>query len=102
MGMYMLRAAQRVRPPVIDAGFILKGRDATTYFEALKEQQAEIHSECGEPLLWEAHRKSEKCIVFLKRDTDVRDEKDWPRQHEWLVTKFEKLNEVFRPRIESL
>ena len=102
MGTYILRAAQRVRRPVLDAGFILKGCDATTYFEALQEQQAEIHSECGEPLVWEAHRESEKCIVFLKEDTDVRDEKDWPNQHKWIVRKFEILNEVFRPRIENL
>lgn len=102
MRTYILRASQRVRPPVIAAAFILTGSDATTYFEALKEQQAEIHSECGGSLSWYAEAASEKRIAFLKWDTDVRDETDWSAQHEWIVSKFEKLNEVFRPRIERL
>ncbi len=101
MGTYILRAGQRVRPPVIDAAVILTGKDAVITFEALKEQQAEIHSECGGSLSWYAV-ESEKRIAFLKSDTDVRDETDWTNQHEWVVRKFEKLNEVFRPRIERL
>lgn len=102
MGTYTLRASQRVRPPMIAAAFILKGSDATTYFDALEEQQAKIHSECGGPLSWYAEVASEKRIAFLKWDTDVTDETDWSDQHEWIVSKFEKLNEVFRPRIERL
>ena len=102
MGTHILRASQRVRPPMIAAAFILTGSDATTYFEALKEQQAEIHSKCGGSLSWYAEAVSEKRIAFLKWDVDVRDETDWSDQHEWIVSKLEKLNEVFRPRIEKL
>ena len=102
MGMYTLRAGQRVRPPVIDAAFILKGNDATTYFNALVKQKAEIHSECGGSLSWYAEAASEKRIAFLKWDIDVRDETDWSDQHEWIVSKIEKLIEVFHARIERL
>ena len=44
--------------------------------------------------------ESEKRIAFIKTDVDPTDETDWHNQHEWLANKFEKLNEVFRPRIE--
>ena len=103
-----VRASQRVRvktdqgvKKVVDAALIIKGRDAETYFDALLEQQTEIHKECGELLSWYAV-DSEARIAFIKVDVDPTDEKDWPNQHEWLATKFEKLNEVFRPRIERL
>ena len=102
IGTYILRASQRVRPPVIGAAFIINGNDATTYFNALVEQQEEIHSECGESLSWYAKAVSEKRIAFLKWNTDVMDETDWSDQHKWIVSKFEKLNEVLRPRIERL
>lgn len=102
MGMYTLRASQKVRPPVIGAAFILKGNDATTYFNALVEQQEEIHSECGRSLSWYAEAASEKRIAFLKWDIDVKDETDWSDQHEWIISKFEKLIEVFHSRIERL
>ena len=101
-GTYILRASQRVRPPVIADAVILTGRDAATYFQALEAQQAKIHSECGEPLSWYAEAASEKRIAFLKWDTDVRDETDWSDQYEWLISKLGKLDEVFRPRIEKL
>lgn len=101
MRMYTLRAAQRVRPPAIRAAFILKGKDATAFFNALEEQQAEIHSECGVRLLWQVWN-AETSIAFEKYDIDVRDETDWTNQHEWIASKLDKLNAVFRPRIERL
>ena len=101
MGTYALRAAQKVRLPAIRAAFIIKGNDATTYFNALKKQQKKIHSECGGSLLWQAWQ-TETSIAFEKYDTDVRDETDWSNQHEWTVNKFEKLKEVLRPRIDRL
>ena len=45
---------------------------------------------------------SEKRIAFRRADVDVTDETDWSNQHEGLASKFEKLNEVFRPRIERI
>lgn len=97
---FAVRASQRLKEG-LGAAFIIKGRAATTYFNALMEQQAKIHKECGESLSWYPV-DSEKRIAFIKEDADVTDEKDWPNQHKWLATKLEKLNEVFRPRIERL
>ena len=97
---FAIRAVQRLKEG-IGAVFIIKGRAATTYYNALMEQQAEIHSECGEPLSWYAV-ESEKRIAFSKVDANPIDERDWQNQHQWLANKFETLDKVFRPRTESL
>lgn len=99
-----LRARQvigsKYGPTAITVGVIMKGR-ARTYFHLLKVQQVEIEKEFGKPLEWFAEWEPEKHVA-LRKEADPRDENDWPRQHEWLATKLEKLNEVFRPRIERL
>ena len=94
------RESYRNGPTAITVGFIMKGR-ARTYFHSLEEQREEIESQFGESLEWFAEWETEKHVT-LRKEADPRDENDWPRQHEWLATKLEKLNEVFRPRIERL
>ena len=81
----------------------MRGSNAITFFDALMEQQAEIEEEFGESLKWwgEVHR-GEQRLGIKKADVDPADETDWPNQHEWLATKLEKFNEVFRPRIMAL
>ena len=87
-------------PTAITVGFIMKGR-AMTYFHSLEEQKKEIENQFGKPLEWFAGYETEKHVA-LRKEADPRDENDWPRQHEWLATNLEKLNEVFRPWLERL
>ena len=94
-----LRASQRVRPPAIGAAFVMRG-SAEDHFHSLKAQQVKIESELGENLYF-YEVESEKHIDLHLKDCDVTDETDWSDQHQWLATKFEKLVEVFRPRIEK-
>ena len=93
------RESYRNGPTAITVGFIMKGR-ARTYFHVLKEQQREIEEEFGESLDFFAEWETERHIA-LRKEADPGDENDWPRQHEWMATKLEKLNEVFRPRIQE-
>ena len=97
---FSVRAGQRLKEG-IDAAFIIRGPNASDVFAALEAQKAKIEDECGERLSWYPV-ESEKRIAFRRPDVDVTDETDWPNQHEWLASKFEKLNEVFRPRIERI
>ena len=79
------------------------GPNATTYFHLLKEQQAEIEKEFGEPLEWDELPEHERSRISLrKEDTDPGDEVDWPNQHEWLASKLEMFDKVFRQRIREL
>lgn len=96
-----IRLSQRVRPPGICAAFVMKG-SAQDNLPSLKEQQVAIENELGERLYWYEGIKGEKQGHIVLKYCDVTDEADWPDQHQWLVTKVEKLVEVFRPRIEKL
>ena len=99
----MVRQVIKPRPGELSVVFYMRGPNAITFFEALKEQQAEIDKEFGESLGWwgEVHR-GEQRLGLIKSDINPADETDWPNQHEWLATKLEKLIEVFRPRIVAL
>lgn len=97
---FAIRAAQRIKEG-LDAQLVIKGNNATTYYNLLMEEQAEIHKECREALLWYPV-KSEKRIVFRNINATPKDELDWQNQHKWLATKFDILIEVFIPRIERL
>ena len=79
------------------------GKNSTAHFHLLREQQAEIENEFSEPLEWEEKPKGiEKWISLSKSDTDPANETDWPNQHEWLASKLELFDKVFRPRIKAL
>ncbi len=79
------------------------GENAKKYFRLLKEQQEEIEREFAEPIEWDERPLQGYSQIFLqKTDTDPTDETDWLNQHEWLATKLEKFDAVFRPRIKAL
>lgn len=95
-----IRALQRVRPQGITAAFVMKG-SAQDFFHSLIKQQTEIENELGEKFYCYEGIQGEKQI-YVGKDCDVTDRTDWSDQHQWLAMKFDKLVEVFRPRIEKL
>ena len=81
----------------------MKKKDATAHFYLLKEQQEKIEKEFGEPLEWNELPNTESSRISLrKEDTDPTDETDWANQHEWMASKLELFDKVFRPRIKAL
>lgn len=102
IGIYKVRARQVIKPhEVISVTFIIERENSrTNYYDALKKQRVEIENELGEPLCWE-ETHGERRVSLIKGNTDPTNEPDWPRQHEWMATKLEKIIEVFRPIIES-
>lgn len=73
------------------------------YFYPLKKQRKEIEREFAEPLTWHESLRYEGSRIFLqKMNTDLTDETDWPNQHEWLASKLELFDKVFRPRLKAL
>lgn len=101
---YSLRTMQviqsRDKAPCIRVRFVMSGRERNYIFRKLQEQQSEIEEEFGDPLEW--RERENENLVTLRKNADPMDDNDWPRQHEWLATKLEKLDEVFRPRIIHL
>ncbi len=96
-----IRVSQRVRPAGIAAAFVMKG-SAQDFFDSLIEQQTEIENELGEKFYCHEKVQGEKQLYVVLKGCDVTDNTDWSDQHQWLITKVEKLVEVFRPRIEKL
>ncbi|MDE0689900.1 MAG: DUF4268 domain-containing protein [Candidatus Poribacteria bacterium] len=73
------------------------------YFYPLKKQRKEIEREFAEPLEWHESLEYEGSRIFLRKtDIDLTDETDWPNQHEWLASKLELFDQVFRPRLKAL
>lgn len=81
----------------------LLGNNATAHFHLLRKDRKEIEDEFGTSLEWsELPEREESQVGLLKNNTDLTNEVDWPNQHEWLATKLEKFDAVFRPRIKAL
>ena len=81
----------------------MAGDFSKAHYHLLKEQQEEIHNEFGETLEWNELPTSERSRISLsKQDTDPLDENDWTQQYEWLATRLERFNQVFRPALQHL
>ena len=81
----------------------IKGQNATAHFHLLKAQRGDIEEEFGELLEWAELLQFESNRVSLKKgNTDPTDETDWQKQHEWLTSKLELFDKVFRSRIKAL
>ena len=65
----MVRQVIKPKPGEISVTFYTRGPNAITFFDALKEQQAEIDREFGESLQWwgEVHR-GEQRLGLIKSD----------------------------------
>ena len=98
-----MNAWMRTQKQEIGIHLRVRGQNATAYFHLLEEQQAEIEEEFGEPLEWEELPENESGRISLRKvDTDPADETDWPNQHDWLASRLELFDKVFRPRIKLL
>lgn len=75
----------------------LAGPNVKAFFSLLESQRAEIEQEVESPLEWEDYR-----IVHPLDNVDPFDEKDWPRQHEWLAHSLNAMHRAFAPRIRNL
>lgn len=79
------------------------GANAKNHFKRLEADKAEIEREMGQPLDWrELPLKDTSRIILALPNANIKDTKLWPEQHKWLADHLERLNTVFRPRIQAL
>lgn len=84
----------------IGVQLVLADKDAKGDFDYLQSQAAEIEGKFGEQLEWIASGEQKRCRIAIRRfDADPTDRTHWPEQHEWLLLRLEKFDEVFRPRV---
>ncbi|MFN9237669.1 MAG: DUF4268 domain-containing protein [Planctomyces sp.] len=98
-----LAASIRVRMKGITALVVLGSQHAESHFRQLEKQRLRFDGKFGEPLEWRPlPERKHKHILIRLEDADPEDRKDWPRQHEWLRAKLDKLHETFSEAIKSL
>jgi Domain of unknown function (DUF4268) len=74
-----------------------------TAFRALLAQKEEIEKEFGEPLLWEEllGRKGTRIVAYM-HDIDLADEKLYPTLHAWMLTRMDRMKNVFADRVRKV
>lgn len=97
LGTVMIRPRRVVR-----AELYIAGNDAKRMLFALKADQISIEAEFGEPLQWEELPAKRDCRIAVYLSCDPEDESDWPRQHQWLAEKMNRLHRVFARRVAAL
>ena len=100
---FWLEATLNAQQGWISVDLFMRGADAATHFESLREQQESIEEELGEPLDWRElpNRKSSSLRLSLK-DVDPTNEDDRPRQIEWMAATLTRFHTTFAPRIRGL
>ena len=87
----------------IAANLHMKGSNAVSLFDELKNNRQEIESQFGAGLQWKKSPpwNREGAQVGVYYNTDPTGRSDWPNQFKWLRSNLEKLNEIFGPRING-
>jgi hypothetical protein len=100
---FKLDAVVHAQKQFIQAGLYISDRNATDYFELLRQQQHQIEAEFGGPLDWRPlPNKTASRIVCRKSEVDPTNRGDWPAQHSWFRETLERLDRVFRQRVANL
>lgn len=95
-------AGMNTRENRVRAQLTLTGANATWFFGLLEQQRYEIDQELGPPLTWaEQPYGIESRIFSCLENADPRNKSDWPRQHEWLADRLNRMHEVFAPRVND-
>lgn len=98
LGAVMIRLKRQIRAEVYIAG-----DQAKAFFHLLREQTQVIEQELGYELEWEElpARRDSRISVYMT-NVDPEDERDWPRQHDWLAAKVNDFHRVFLDRVREL
>ena len=74
---------------------------AKAIFLALEQKANEIEKDYGSELIWYKPEEG-RYRIQIARKVVLRDESDWPNQHQWLMENLEQMVKVFRDRIQAL
>jgi hypothetical protein len=82
---------------------INKGDDRLAIFNLLKQDSEAIESEVGGKLEWkEKPDKKRSNIILCNLDFDLKNKKEWTKQHQWMLETLEKFRAVFSSRIKTM
>jgi len=81
----------------------LIGAHAKAHYFLLLKQKAEIEKALSFPLEWQEKPRKKSCtLIYQRRNTDLKNEAEWPDQHAWLLQSLEKIHQILSPKIKAL
>ena len=99
-GFYLHTSASRDKR-YISVGLTVRGVHGKSHFDRLKRSKTEIEREISAKLKWEENPK-ENYIYLNCWNIDLKNQRDWGRQHKWLCEQLETFYRVFSERIKAL
>ncbi len=79
----------------------LAGRAGEKIARGLERQKEEIQAELHYPLAWEIEKGGAE-IYATDEGIQIRDQNDWPVQHDWFGDRLEDFQRVLQPRVLAL
>lgn len=73
-----------------------------TWFQKLREDEAEIQEELGFTPTWDPKPGKKSCVVFISTKSDLKATEARPAAFAWMLEHMEAFNRVFRPRLKEL
>jgi len=84
------------------AEFLITHDESAAIYDWFLAQREQLEQELGEPLAWNSSDDVTMKRLLLQREANLEDRNAWPEYQRWLVAKLDKLDEVFRARVQSL
>lgn len=101
-GGFSLSGVADTRGGRIRAEMYIQIGNAIGFFEALREDRADIESDLGFALDWQPLHGKKACRIAITEDLDPKDESTWSEQHRWLADHLNRMHEVLAPRVRVL
>lgn len=80
----------------------IRGPHSKSYFAEFQSTKDQIEQELGFPLHWYNPEDTQACRLYIRKAVDIRNESDWPNQHEWMRLNLNKFYTVFYSRVRRL
>ncbi len=72
------------------------------YYNKFHAEKDNIEKALGESLEWKAYtEKGGDAIIRLKKETNIENEENWNKLHEWSKEQLEKFTEIFRQKLKN-
>lgn len=97
-----LVAIRRTTSKSITVGFETFHEDAKKVFDLLHAEREAIEAELGFEMEWCRRSDRKAAVIWYTVDADISNEADWPNQISWMQNGLERLDAVFRPRVQAL
>jgi hypothetical protein len=100
---FALVATASEQSGAIRAGLEMTGPSGKIAFNRLLADQVAINDAYGPGLDWdEMPGRKQTRISETMPTVDISNELDWPRQHQWLADRLDRLHRVFHDRVRNL